>query len=138
MISSSWLERSPAMRAHCTSQKNPGRGKRPGGCGDDIFLLLLEVIVDAGAQQPEAVTVRQPGAGEVLVGEIDVEIFDLGAPVRGEAESGADTGGPARGGVGFRQAEGLGAQFAERQTAGAVEQNIVEGIAGAAAQRAEP
>src|SRR6266446_2776377 len=104
----------------------------------NFFLLLSEVIVDAGAHQSEPVTVRHAGNGKVAVGEIDVEIFDLGAPVRREAEFGADAGGPARTGVGSRQSECLTAQLSERQTAGAEQQNVAEGIAGPAAHRAEP
>src|ERR1700674_5870042 len=96
------------------------------------------MIVDAGAQRAEPVAVRYAGNGEVAVVEIDVEIFDLGAPVLGEAEFGPDAGGPARRGMGFRQAEGFAAQFAERQTPGAVEEDIAEGIAGPAAHCAEP
>src|SRR3990170_8424157 len=103
-----------------------------------LFLLLSETVVDAGAHQAEPVTVRRAGDGEVAVGKIDVEIFDLGAPVLGEAEFGAGAQGPARGGVRFRKPESLAAQFAERQTAGAVEEDVVEGVAGAAAHGAEP
>src|SRR5229473_3289129 len=103
-----------------------------------VFLLLSEVIVHAGAQHSELVTVRHAGDGETAVRKTDVEIFDLGAPVRGEAEFGADARGPTGVGVGFRQAEGLAAQFAERQTAGAVDQDVVERIADPAAHRAEP
>src|SRR5438552_7085029 len=40
--------------------------------------------------------------------------------------------------MGFRQAESGGAQFAEGEAAGAVEQHVAERIAGAAAHRAEP
>src|SRR6266446_3984053 len=104
----------------------------------NFFLLLSEVIVDAGAHQSEPVTVRHAGNGKVAVGEIDVEIFDLGAPARREAEFGADARGPAGTGVGFRQSECLTAQLAECQTAGAEEQNVAEGIAGPAAHCAEP
>src|SRR5882724_12595367 len=103
-----------------------------------FFLLDSEVIIDAGAQRPEMVTVGYAGDGEVGARQIDVEIFDLGAPARSEAEFGADTRGPARIGVGFRQAECLAAQFAERQTPGAIQQNVVERIADPAAHRAEP
>src|SRR2546430_13153879 len=116
------------------AKKIPGRG----GCGKIFFLLLSEAIVDAGAQHSEPVTVRHAGNGEVVVGEIDIEIFDLGAPVRREAEFRADARGPASAGVGFRQSECLTAQLAERQTAGAEQQNVAEGVAGAAAHRAEP
>ena len=96
----------------------------------EFLVVVSEVIVDAGAHQSEPVTVRHAGNGKVAVGEIDVEIFDLGAPARREAEFGADARGPARGGVGFRQSECLTAQIAECQTAGAEEQNVAEGIAG--------
>src|ERR1700733_14799168 len=95
----------------------------------DIFLLLSEVKVDAGAQQPEAVSVRNSGdGGEGRVRKIDIEIFDLGGPLRGEADFGADTGGPARRGMGFRQTEGLAAQFTKCQTSGAVEQHVAQRI----------
>src|SRR6185437_13659436 len=66
------------------------------------------------------------------------EIFDLGAPSRGEAEFAADAGRPAGGGMGFRQAESLAGQFTECQTAGAIEQHIVDRIADPAAHRSEP
>src|SRR5262249_47644610 len=48
------------------------------------------------------------------------------------------TGGPARGRMRFREAEGLAAQLAEGKTRRSVEQNIAERVAAAAAQRAEP
>src|SRR6266404_10010328 len=77
-----------------------------------IVFLFSEVIVHAGAHQAEPVTVRRAGADEVAVGEIDIEIFDPGTPVRRKTHLGAGADGPARIGVGFRQAEGLAAQFA--------------------------
>src|SRR5665647_578155 len=105
----------------------------------ELFLLLLEVIVHAGAQRSEPVAVGCAGDDEVAVVEIDIEIFDLGAPVLGEAEFGADARGPADIGVRFRLAKkALAAQFAERQTRGAVEEDVVEGIAATAAHGAEP
>ena len=115
---------SPAMNATKKSRPRSGREVEI-----EIVLVLSEVIVHAGAHQSELVAVRHAGDGEVAVGEIDVEIFDLGAPVLGQAEFGADADGPAGTGVGFRQAEGLGAQFAEGKTAGAVDQDVVEGVA---------
>src|ERR1700759_4785513 len=96
------------------------------------------MIVHAGTQHAELRAIRDAGDGETRIREIDIEIFDLGAPVRREAEFGADARGPARIGVGFRETEGLAAQLAERKTAGAVEQNVVEGIADPAAHGAEP
>src|ERR1700694_1844883 len=78
------------------------------------------------------------GDREAAVGEIHIEIFDLGAPVRGKPELRTGARGPARVGAGLREAKGLAAQFAERQTGGAIEQDIVERIAGAATQGAEP
>src|ERR1700692_2356585 len=104
----------------------------------ELFLLLLEVIVHAGAQRSEPVAVRCAGNDEVAVGEVDIEIFDLSAPVLGEAEFGADARGKAEIGVGFRQAKRLAAQFAERQARGAVEEDVVEGIAATATHGAEP
>src|SRR6266550_4859056 len=132
-----YANRGAPLRSKTLLRKSRPR-KAAGRLRWNFFFLLSEVIVDAGAHQSEPVTVRHAGNGKVAVGEIDVEIFDLGAPVRREAEFGADAGGPARTGVGFRQSECLTAQLAERQTAGAEEQNVAEGIAGPAAHRAEP
>src|SRR6476469_3820227 len=130
---STWLQTLSAARAAKKSRPPKATGRLRSNC----FLLLSEVIVDAGAHQPEPVAVRHAGDGEVVVREIDVEILDLGAPVLGEAEFGADARSPAGIGMGFRQAEGFAAQFAERQTTGAVEQDVAERIAGPAAHRAE-
>src|SRR4051794_32060295 len=96
------------------------------------------MIVHAGAQHAEPVAVGGAGDAEGAVGEIDVEIFDFRAPVRGETEFGADAGGPARIGMGFRKTERLATQLAEGQTAGAVEQDVAESIAGTAPHGAEP
>src|ERR1700751_2919789 len=70
--------------------------------------------------------------------QIDIEIFDLGGPVLRDAEFDADASGPARSGMGLRQAEGLSGQLAKGEACGAVEQDVVEGVAGTATQRAEP
>src|SRR5207244_6609427 len=75
---------------------------------------------------------------EVAVGQIDIEIFDLGGPVRGQAHFGAGAERPARVGMGCRYAESGGAQFAKSKTAGPEEQDVVERVTGAAANRAEP
>ena len=48
------------------------------------------MVVHAGADQAELITIRHPGEREAAVGEIDVEIFDLGGPVLRQAELGAD------------------------------------------------
>src|SRR5690349_3514777 len=97
------------------------------------------MIVHAGAERAEAVAVRRVGDGdELAAGEIDIEIFDLGAPVRREPNLGAEARGPARRGMRLRKPEGLAGQFPESEAAGAVEQHVADGIAGAAAQRAEP
>src|SRR5436190_1229848 len=50
----------------------------------------------------------------------------------------AGAGGPAGIGVGFRQAEGGGTQFAESKAAGTVEHDVAERVADPSAQRAEP
>src|SRR6476660_3798062 len=129
---STWLQTLSAARA----AKKSRPPKAAGRLRSNFFLLLSEVIVDARAHQSEPVAVRHAGDGEVVVRKIDIEIFDLGAPVRGEAEFGAHARGPARRGVRFRQPECLAAQLAESQTAGAVEQDVAERIAGPAAHRA--
>src|SRR6185437_12261270 len=97
-----------------------------------------EMIIHAGADHAELVAVRDAGNAEARIRQIDIEIFDLRGPVLGESEFGADARGPARRGVGLRETEGFAAQFAERETAGAVEQDVVEGVADPAARRAEP
>src|SRR5262245_31755889 len=100
--------------------------------------LFSEAIVHTGPYQAEPVAIRRPCNDEVAVGEIDIEVFDLRAPVRGKGHLGARAERPARIGMRFRQAEGRGAQFAEGKTAGAEEHHIVETVTDAAAHRAEP
>src|SRR5207247_7939441 len=96
--------------------------------------LFSEAIVQAGPDQAEPVTVRRACNDEVAVGQIDIEIFDLGAPVRGEAhlDLGAGAERPARIGMGFRNPEGGGTQFAEGDTARAEKQYVVERVTDAA------
>src|ERR1700754_1731015 len=73
-----------------------------------VFLLLSEMIVHAGTERAEAVAVLRAGdSDEPGAGEIDIEIFDLGAPVRCKPDFGAETCGPARRGVRLRKSEGL-------------------------------
>src|SRR5581483_3999594 len=96
------------------------------------------MIVDAGAKQPEAVAVLHAGDHEIAVVQIDIEIFDLGAPVRCETEFGTQAGGPARIGMRLRQAKGLAAQFAEGEARRPINQDVIESIAGTPAHRAEP
>src|SRR5689334_19840285 len=100
--------------------------------------LFSEAIVHAGSDQAEAVAVRRARHDEVVVGQIDIEIFDLGAPILIKGHLGAGAERPARVGMGFRQTEGGGAQFAEGDTAGAEEQDVAERVAGATPNRAEP
>src|SRR6266480_774695 len=122
-----------------TRHKKIPAARRPGGCDRTFSCLLSEVIVEAGAQRSEPGAVGYAGTGEIAVGEIDVEIFDLGGPVVGKAVFDADACGPARVDVALREmAECLGPQFAECQAAGAIDQEIVENIARPAAHRAEP
>src|SRR6185295_15488644 len=101
----SWLKKIPA-------------GMRPGVCVR-IF-LLSEVIVYAGAEQSEAVAIRHAGDRESAVVEIDIEIFELGAPARRKQEFGAEPRSPTDVGVALRQAEGLPGQFAEGETRRAI------------------
>src|SRR4029453_7234100 len=96
------------------------------------------MIVQTGPYQAEPVAIRRPCNDEVAVGQIDIEIFDLGAPVRSKAHLGAGAERPTRIGMGFRHAEGEGAECAKGETAVAEEQDVVEREAGAAANRAEP
>src|SRR5436190_1656909 len=62
-----------------------------------FFLMLSEVIVHAGSNNARAVSVCGPGDAEATVGEVDIEIFDLGTPIRSKAELGSRTQGPAHG-----------------------------------------
>src|SRR4030088_85298 len=87
-----------AVRRAPLKKSRPRR--RPGVWRPRRFLLLSEVIIDARADHSETVTVRHAGDGEVAIGEIDVKIFDLGAPVLRETEFGAGADGPAGIGVG--------------------------------------
>src|SRR5438045_316994 len=93
------------------------------------------MIVHAGAHHAEPVTVLRAGDDELAIVEIDIEIFDFGAPVMREAELaepefGADASGPARIGMGIRQAaERHAVQLAEGATRSAVAQDGVEGQA---------
>ena len=54
-----------------------------------LFSFLLEVIVHTGAKQTEMVAVLGAGDHEIAVAQIDIEIFDLGAPVPREPDFGA-------------------------------------------------
>src|SRR5229473_4242246 len=68
--------------APCPCGIKKSRPHRAAGRLWTIVFLFSEVIVHTGAHQAEPVTVRRAGDDEVAVGEIDIEIFDLGAPVR--------------------------------------------------------
>src|ERR1043166_840812 len=107
-------------------------------------VLASEAEIDAAAHQVvvEAHIVgRRAAAVHVAVeaAEIDVEIFDLGAPVAGERVLDAASGGPADLRVGLTGESGRRRlDVAERGTAGHVRQEIAERIADAAARGAEP
>ena len=105
-----------------------------------------EFVVDAGAddvlveRNAGGITARRATPYRArLTAEVDVEILELGGPVRGNGGFDTGAGGPAdlRRAV-KGQGAGIGLQIAERTTGGAVEQDAVEGIAGAAARRGEP
>src|SRR5579871_1437466 len=102
------------------------------------LIALLEVIIHAAANQPEAVAVLSSGDQEIAVVEIDKEVLDLGAPAWRETEFGAHSRRPAGVGMALRQPERLAAQLAEGETGGAIEQDVVDGVTGAPAHRAEP
>ena len=103
-----------------------------------LFFYLLEVIVHAGAKQTETVAVLRPGDDEVAVVEIDIEIFDLGAPVLRQTDFGTETHRPPGIGMALAETEGLAGQLAEGETRSAIKQDIAEGVTGPATDRAEP
>src|SRR4051794_10950025 len=133
---------SPSKARSCPTDQDSSvpKRKRPHEAAESYApgFFLSEVIVHAGPNDARVVSVCCARDGEAAVGEVDIEVFDLGAPVRSKAELGASPQGPARSDMGFRQSEGLGPQLAEGQSAGAVEQDIVERVAGAATDRAKP
>jgi hypothetical protein len=72
-----------------------------------FFLSLSEMIVHASTHHAGAIAVRHPRDRKRTLGEVDKEIFDLGAPVRCKPDLGAEARGPAGSGVVFRETEGL-------------------------------
>src|SRR5262249_59060330 len=95
------------------------------------------MIVHAGTHHAGAVAVRDSGDGKRALGEVDIEIFDLGAPVRRETNFGTEAGSPADGGMAFGETEGLAIELAKGETGGAIEQHVAEGVTAAARHPAE-
>src|SRR5205807_4048565 len=109
-----------------------------------LFAIRSKSEIDAAAHQivVEAhVVSRRAAAVHVAVeaAEIDVEKFELGAPVAGERVLDAAAGGPADLRVGLtREARRRRVDVADRETAGHIGQEIAERVADAAARGAEP
>ena len=100
----------------------------------------VEVIVHANAHDIELrmeVLALGPaeGAGRSVAGEIDIEIFDLGRPMRGEQPLDAAAGGPA--GAGVVKAKGVHLPIGEARRA-VDQEGRREELADAAAHGAEP
>ena len=102
------------------------------------ILVELEVIVHAEADGAEIQAIIGAGERVVVAGQADVEIFDLRGPVLVDPDLGADADGIADRGLRLLQAVEFRLQAAEGETAGAVDQDVIEGVTDAAARGAEP
>src|SRR4051812_48460037 len=83
-----------------------------------------EPVIHAEPHHAEPGAVGHARDRKTAVRQVDIEIFDLRGPVLREPHFGAGADGPAGAAVGFRQPRGFSAQFAEGESAGAVEQHV--------------
>src|ERR1700731_4686482 len=96
----------------------------------EIDAATHQIVVEADVVGRRAAAVHIA----VEAAEIDVEIFELGAPVAGERVLDAAAGGPADLRVGLtREAGRARVDVADRETAGHVRQEVAERVADAAA-----
>src|SRR5262249_53839444 len=100
--------------------------------------LPSEPVVDTEPQDARLESVAGSGQHVTLVRQIDVEIFGLGRPVRGEADLKASARGPADMGAGLGEPVEFDLTAAEGKADRAVEQDVIERDAGASAHGAEP
>src|SRR5262249_54235346 len=129
--------RSPAPRCLARSL----RGGSPRLCGDPparVDTRALESEIRAEPQDVCGDLVRDAGDRVILRAEVEVQIFGLDRPAACQSHFQAGAGGPADRAMAFRNSRQLGLAAAISQAAGAVEQDVVERIAGAPAQGAEP
>src|ERR1051326_182182 len=98
----------------------------------------LEPEIRAEPQHVRPDFVRYAGDRVVLCPQVEVQIFGLDRPAARQSDFQAGAGGPADRAVTFRYPGQLGLPTTVSQAAGAVEQNVVERVAGAPAQGAEP
>src|SRR5664279_4252876 len=117
--------------------------KNPGPRGPGFFVTgaatgRSEVIVDAEAQDVGAVAIVHAGDRKPAIRQVHVQIFAFDRPGWRDAIFRADAAGPARHDVALDRAAGLALQVAIGEAERAVDQEIIEGVAGAPAQGAEP
>jgi hypothetical protein len=135
--------RGRAQRASATGSSTTDRQIRRTSSLTDQFPLgpdgarcfrpsLPELVVDAAAD--EIVRELESSARNIWAREINIEILDLGRPVRGESVFDAPAGGPAR----HRRAAPGNCRGGEGGAACPVEQNAVQRPTCAAAHRRQP
>src|SRR5437763_5687374 len=104
----------------------------------DFDALRSEPVIHAEAQQVRGQPVVGAGQNVALIAEIEIKIFDLGRPMRREADFDAAARGPARVRVLLGQAREREPASAVCKPARCIDQDIAERHSGPAAHGTEP
>src|SRR5262249_52547846 len=99
---------------------------------------VSEPVAETEPQHARLEAVADAGQPEGPVREVDEQVLDPRRPGRGEPDLHAAAGSPSGMGLVFRASADLGAAAAEREAERRINQNVVEPVARAPAQRAEP